>query len=434
MKLYNYPDRKIWPEICARPSLSAGNLEQTIGEILSAVKREGDAALRRFARKWDGKAPEEFRVSRQEIAEAAEMVPEDLKAAITLAAENIRAFHAAQRAEEPRVETMPGLTCWQKSLPLERVGLYIPGGSAPLFSTILMLAIPAQIAGCREIILCSPSNSAGGWHPAMLYTAGLLGLNQLYKIGGAQAIAAMAFGTESIPKVEKIFGPGNQYVTAAKQLVSREGVAIDLPAGPSEVLVIADDSAYPDFIAADLLAQAEHGPDSQVVLVCNNPDLIPAVRAALEKQLAELPRAEVARRALQNSRMVILPNLSDAFDFSNTYAPEHLILLLREPERWLDHIRHAGSVFVGHHTPESLGDYASGTNHTLPTNGYARAFSGVSLESFLKKITFQQATPAALRQIGPAVETMADAEDLLGHARAVRIRLTKSGKDADENI
>ncbi|HXB32234.1 MAG TPA: histidinol dehydrogenase, partial [Puia sp.] len=386
---------------------------------------EGDAAVRKYSLLFDQSAPVPAELNAAEIEAGAESVGGALKAAIRQAADNIRAFHGRQLRDEPVVETLPGVRCWRKAVAIEKVGLYIPGGSAPLFSTLLMLAIPATIAGCREIVLCSPPDSHGGLHPAILYAAKLVGVTRIVRVGGVQAIGAMAYGTETIPRVDKIFGPGNQYVTCAKQLVQLEGVAIDMPAGPSEVAVYADETAGPAFVAADLLSQAEHGGDSQVVLVSSSADIVERVVAEVGRQVDLLPRAEIARKALSGSRAFIVRNEEQAMALLNDYAPEHLILACREPERLAGAVINAGSVFLGHYSPESVGDYASGTNHVLPTNGHARAYSGVSVDSFVKKITFQQLTREGLEGIGATVMRMAEAEGLEAHARAVGIRLVQ---------
>ncbi|MCC7465925.1 MAG: histidinol dehydrogenase [Saprospiraceae bacterium] len=424
MKVYQYPLKALSNEILARPKASkrADLLAQTAA-ILDAVKKDGDVALQKFTWTFDGIETTQFRVSEAHIQGAEASLSLELKSAIQVAYQNIRLFHARQKVEEPPVETMPGVICWRKSVPVERVGLYIPGGSAPLFSTVLMLGVPAQLAGCREVVLCTPPDKKGAVHPAILYSARLCGIEKIYAIGGAQAIAAMAYGTATIPAVWKIFGPGNTWVTAAKQLVSIEGVAIDLPAGPSEVCVIADGSARAAFVAADLLSQAEHGPDSQVLLITDQAGLIPEVEKALEDQLKTLPRAEIAERALQNSRVILADDLQTAMDWANEYAPEHLILAVSNPEKWASEVVNAGSVFLGHYTPESAGDYASGTNHALPTDGFARGYAGVSLDSFLKKVTFQQITRQGLSLLGPAIQALAEAEGLEAHAKAVTIRL-----------
>ncbi len=418
-----FPGRSQWPALLARPIRSTQDLDSRVRPILEQVRAQGDQALLHFTEKFDQVALESLRVSPAEWKEAEAALSEELKAAIHQAKANIACFHAAQRETVTVIETMPGVTCWRKSLPIRRVGLYIPGGTAPLFSSILMLGIPAVLAGCESIVLCTPPDKQGHIQPAMLFAAQLLGITQVFKVGGAQAIAAMAFGTESIPQVDKIFGPGNQYVTAAKQLVSREGIAIDLPAGPSELCVVADKSADPAFVAADLLSQAEHGEDSQVLLVTDHLEIAHRVAVELDQQLKQLPRREVAAVALGHSRALVLRSREEVVALVNEYAPEHLILSVKDDEQMAEEITQAGSVFLGHFAPESAGDYASGTNHTLPTNGFARAYSGVSLDSFVKKVTFQKITPAGLQALGPIVEIMARAESLEAHARAVQIRL-----------
>ena len=403
--------------------MEAARLDQVVQGVIDEVAARGDEAVRAFTARFDGVELGDFRVSEAEIAAAEQSLDEELKAAIGLAQQNIEVFHQRQWEPIEQVETMPGVRCWRKSVPIEKVGLYIPGGTAPLFSSVLMLGVPASIAGCRERVLCTPPDKEGNVHPAILYTAAQVGVTQIFKIGGAQAIAAMAQGTKSVPAVYKIFGPGNQYVTTAKQLVSRRGVAIDMPAGPSEVLVYADESAHPEFVAADLLSQAEHGIDSQVVLVASSLTVAEAVQKAVSTQLKDLPRREIASAALDNSVAVVLESREKATALINTYAPEHLILAVEDAEEMGERIVNAGSVFLGHYTPESVGDYASGTNHTLPTDGYARNYSGVSLDSFIKKITFQELSRDGLANLGPAVQRMAEAEELMAHARAVEVRL-----------
>ncbi len=405
-----------------RPVLDTRSLEEKVAAIMAEVRRDGDTAVRKFSLAFDKSAPEVLELTAAEIAEGARGLDEALKTAIRKAAENITTFHELQLRHESSVETMPGVRCWRKSIGIEKVGLYIPGGTAPLFSTLLMLAIPAKLAGCREIVLCSPPDREGRLHPAILFAASLVGVTRVFKVGGVQAIAAMAYGTESIPAVYKIFGPGNQYVTCAKQLVQRDGLAIDMPAGPSEVAVFADGTAYPGFVAADLLSQAEHGADSQVVLVSTDPVMVENVLAMVEIQLNDLPRADIARHALLNSRAFIVRDAAQAMELLNEYAPEHLILACADAELLAEQVINAGSVFLGHYSPESVGDYASGTNHVLPTNGYARAYSGVSLDSFVKKITFQQLTREGLSGIGDTVRLMAEAEGLEAHAKAVILR------------
>jgi histidinol dehydrogenase len=419
------PDPATWPQLLQRPVMDTRSLEAGVMDILMAVQKEGDAALLRLTRAFDGVQLSTVAVSAEERKAACAMVSEDLREAIAVAQSNITRFHELQKNSVTVVETMPGVRCWRKSVPIEKVGLYIPGGTAPLFSTLLMLGIPATLAGCAAIVVCTPCDKAGQVHPVILYVADLLGITQIFKVGGAQAIGAMTFGTATIPKVAKIFGPGNQYVTCAKQLVATMGVAIDMPAGPSEVAVYADDTCDPAFVAADLLSQAEHGTDSQVLLVVSTPDLVPAVEAAITGQLRLLPRKDFAAAALHHSRCVVMPDRDAAFALLNAYAPEHLIIASDDALALSEKVINAGSVFIGHYAPESAGDYASGTNHTLPTNGYAQAYSGVSLDSFVKKITYQQLSPEGLALLGPAVETMAIAEGLYAHQQAVHIRLQK---------
>ncbi len=426
MRIVRYPSRSDYSSLLARPALDSSTLETRVREVLGDVKERGDAALMELTAKFDGVHLSRLELSDDEIQEAFTLVPESLVNAIKQAAANIRRFHEVQLQSPQVIETMPGIRCWRKSVGIEKVGLYIPGGTAPLFSTILMLGIPATIAGCKEIVLCSPPGKDGKLHPAILVAASLVGVTRIFKAGGSQAIAAMAFGTETIPKVFKIFGPGNQYVTCAKQLVQQAGVAIDMPAGPSEVAVFADDQANPDFIAADLLSQAEHGADSQVVLVTTDESMPEKVNASLEKQLQQLPRVGLAEKALANSLTVIVKDLDEAMDILNAYAPEHLILATDDAGAIAERVVNAGSVFIGHYTPESVGDYASGTNHTLPTNGYATAYSGVSVDAFVKKITFQELTAAGLHGIASTVVEMARAEGLDAHANAVTIRTQKN--------
>ncbi|WP_253406015.1 histidinol dehydrogenase [Pontibacter sp. HSC-36F09] len=423
MRKIEYPARADWQELAKRPTRNYEDLEAGIAQTFQLVQEQGDAALLELTQRYDGVKLTSFFATQEEIATAESELSAELKEAILQAYSNIQLFHAQQAEQPKQVETMPGVTCWRKSVPIDRVGLYIPGGTAPLFSTLLMLGVPAKLAGCPEVLLCTPPSKDGNIHPAIRYTASLLGIDKIAKVGGAQAIAAMAFGTESIPAVNKIFGPGNQYVTVAKQMLSKTGVAIDLPAGPSEVLVIADDSANPAFVAADLLSQAEHGADSQVVLLTTSAQLLSSVAQELQAQLEILPRKEFAAKALQNSLGILFGSVDEMLRFSNLYAPEHLILSINNFEEVLDDITNAGSVFLGNYSPESAGDYASGTNHTLPTNGYARAYSGVSLDSFVKKITFQHITPAGLQNIGKTIEVMAAAEGLEAHKNAVSIRL-----------
>ena len=418
-----YPDKARWLEILKRPGLNVESLFDTVRVILDRVKSEGDRAVLDYEVQFDKVRLDSLAVTEEEMQEAEGLIGEDLKAAIRLAKQNIETFHAAQRFEGKRVETQPGVTCWQKAVPIEKVGLYIPGGTAPLFSTVLMLAVPAKIAGCEEIVLCTPPGKDGKVHPAVLFAARVAGVGRIFKAGGVQAIGAMAYGTESVPRVYKIFGPGNQYVTAAKQLVSLRDVAIDMPAGPSEVEVLADETANPVFVAADLLSQAEHGVDSQAVLVTTSPELCRAVVKEVERQLALLPRREIAARSLENSKLIVARDMDEAIALTNAYAPEHLIIQTADYARVAGQVRNAGSVFLGPYASESAGDYASGTNHTLPTNGYARAYSGVSLDSFIRKITFQEITPEGLRRIGPAIMTMAANEHLDAHKNAVKVRM-----------
>ena len=421
--LIKYPDRNDWQEIVKRPVFENSSLEKTVGKILGKVKSKGDKAIRKYTKEFDGVKLKNLAVSRKEIEAAEKFLPQELKDAIQHAKSNIEKFHAAQLEEIKVVETMPGINCWRKSVAIEKVGIYIPGGSAALFSTVLMLAIPAAIAGCREIILCSPPSKEGTIAPAILYTAALCGVTKIFKAGGVQAIAGMAYGTETIPKLFKIVGPGNQYVTCAKQLIQKDGVAIDMPAGPSEVLVIADETAVPEFVAADLLSQAEHGADSQVVLLTTNETIAEKVQTCIQDQLKDLPRKKIAEKALANSKIVILNTIDEAIELSNLYAPEHLILACADPGNLKDKIISAGSVFIGNYSPESAGDYASGTNHTLPTNGYAAMYSGISIDSFVKKITFQQLSKDGLKEISNTVMQMAAAEGLDAHKNAVAIRL-----------
>lgn len=424
MEIVKYPSRAEWPALAKRPALDVTTLFDTVRTVLERVRQEGDAAVKAYEEQFDKVVLTDLRVSSEEVAEADQAVSEELKRAIQCAKANIERFHAAQRFQGVEVETTPGVRCWQKAMPIEKVGLYIPGGTAPLFSTVLMLAVPARIAGCREIVLCTPPDKATGKvHPTVLYAAKVAGVNKIFKAGGIQAIAAMAYGTESVPKVYKIFGPGNQYVTAAKQWVSLKEVAIDMPAGPSEVEVVADQTANPDFIAADFLSQAEHGVDSQAMLVTTAEALIEPVKEAIERQLARLPRREITEKALAHSRIVLLRDQQEVVDFTNLYAPEHLILQTADYAAIAQQVENAGSVFMGPYTPESAGDYASGTNHTLPTNGYAKAYSGVNLDSFIKKITFQEITSEGIRSLGETIRTMAEGEQLEAHRNAVTVRL-----------
>lgn len=423
MILISNPDKSQWPEMLKRPAMNTENLFDTVRSVIDRVKEEGDRAVLDYEEKFDKVVLASLAVSEEEQQEAENLVSEDLKAAIRLAKQNIETFHAAQRFEGKKVQTQPGVTCWQKAVAIEKVGLYIPGGTAPLFSTVLMLAVPAKIAGCKEIVLCTPPGRDGKVHPAVLFAAKVAGVNRIFKAGGIQAIAAMAYGTESVPKVYKIFGPGNQYVTAAKQLVSLRDVAIDMPAGPSEVEVLADETANPAFVAADLLSQAEHGVDSQAMLITTSVELQQAVKVEVERQLALLPRKEIAEKSLANSKLIVVDSMEEAIELTNAYAPEHLIIETKDYLSVAERIVNAGSVFLGSLTPESAGDYASGTNHTLPTNGYAKAYSGVSLDSFIRKITFQEIKPEGLNIIGPAIELMAANEQLDAHKNAVSVRL-----------
>lgn len=424
-----FPPKETWSGLCKRPLLDTPNMEKPVRAILSRVKTEGDKAIREYSKQFDRVETDDLRVTPAEIKGAARQVPENLKKAIDRAKTNIEIFHKAQVCDTQIIETMKGVRCWRRNVPVEKVGLYIPGGSAPLFSTVLMLAVPASIAGCKRVILCTPPEQSGTISPVLLYTAGICGITEIYKAGGAQAIGAMAYGTETIPRVDKIFGPGNQYVTKAKGIVQAEGVAIDMPAGPSEVLVIADDTANPAFIASDLLSQAEHGPDSQVVLVTDSSSLMEKVKREVDTQLQTLPRKSIAGHSLLNSLAILMNDLDECMEFSNKYAPEHLIINTKNAPGLAGKVINAGSVFLGSYSCESAGDYASGPNHTLPTNGFAKTFSGVSVDSFVKKITFQELTAEGISKIGPAVELMADAEGLAGHRNAVTIRLKSIKND-----
>ncbi|WP_304252437.1 histidinol dehydrogenase [Parabacteroides gordonii] len=423
MEVIKYPSREDWASLAKRPALDVTTLFDTVRTVLDEVRLEGDTAVKRYEEKFDKVRLADLQVSEAEIQEARELVSEDLKQAIRTAKNNIEKFHASQRFTGQKVETTSGVTCWQKAVAIEKVGLYIPGGTAPLFSTVLMLAVPAHIAGCKEIVLCTPPNKEGKVHPAILFAAETAGVSKIFKAGGIQAIAAMAYGTESVPKVYKIFGPGNQYVTAAKQLVSLKDVAIDMPAGPSEVEVIADETANPDFIAADFLSQAEHGADSQAILVTSCEGIVAPVIKAIQEQLSKLSRKEITEKALEHSRIIVLKDELEVIDFTNAYAPEHLIIQTANYSHIAGQIENAGSVFMGPYTPESAGDYASGTNHTLPTNGYAKAYSGVNLDSFIKKITFQEITAEGIKNLGGTIQIMAAGEQLDAHRNAVTIRL-----------
>lgn len=425
MQIIRYPSKEDWAGITERPAIENGMLRKQVGKIIADVKKNGDRSLKRYSKKFDGVDLKQIAVGQHEIIAAENNVSLSLKAAINVAIENIKRFHTQQVEEIKKIETMEGVQCWRRPTPMKRVGLYIPGGSAPLFSTVLMLGLPAQIAGCSEVVLCTPPSKDGSIHPAILYAAHHVGVNEIYRCGGAQAVAAMAYGTGSIKKVDKIFGPGNQYVTAAKQLVQMDGIAIDMPAGPSEVCVLADATANADFVAADLLSQAEHGPDSQVLLVTNDASLIERTIKSLQIQLGLLERKEIASKALENSKAVLMKDMDDAMALVNDYAAEHLIIASDNAHQYGDKVINAGSVFLGNYTPESAGDYASGTNHTLPTNGYARAYSGVSVDSFVKKITFQQISKQGIQNIGKTIITMAEAEGLDAHANAVKIRLNQ---------
>ncbi len=429
MKTFLLPEKEIWDDLCRRPEMGREDLDSIVREILLRVKTEGDKGVKYFSEKFDGISQNSLKVQPQELQVAERYISGKLKDAIQKAKENIGKFHSAQLIKEPVIETSKGVKCWRKSVAIEKVGLYIPGGSAPLFSTLLMLGIPAKLAGCNEIIVCTPPGKDGNIDPVILYTAQLLGINKIFKAGGAQAVAAMAFGTETIPKVYKIFGPGNQYVTKAKELVQQDGIAIDMPAGPSEVLVIADNIADPRFVAADLLSQAEHGPDSQVVMLTSDRKLIEIVRSEVYKQLELLPRKEIAFKSLEKSQLILLPTLEDCIDFSNLYAPEHLIINTSTAASVADKIVNAGSVFIGSFSCESAGDYASGTNHTLPTNAYAKSYSGVSVESFIKKISFQEINAEGIKDLGPVIEILAEAESLTGHKNAVSLRLKSLEND-----
>lgn len=425
MNKYINPEVEKWPELLSRPTFSNDEIVPKVQSVLEAVRTQGDKALKEFTQKFDGISLDSLQVTDKEFNEALESIDNDLKSAIGQAASNIERFHSEQLPKVIRTETTPGVNCWQKAVPIQNVGLYIPGGSAPLFSTVLMLAIPARIARCPEVILCTPPDKNGKVNPAILYVAKMTGVNRVYKVGGAQAIAAMAFGTESVTKVDKIFGPGNQFVTTAKQLVSSQGIAIDMPAGPSEVMVVVDKDTPAAFAAADLLSQAEHGADSQVILLSDSQEKIDEIEKETYAQLKKLSRKETAEKALQNSRLIYFCVKKELIAFMNAYAAEHLILSVADAEDLANYVTQAGSVFIGNYTPESAGDYASGTNHTLPTNGFARAFSGVNMDSFMKKITYQNITEEGLRNIGPTIEIMAQAESLDAHKNAVTVRLNK---------
>lgn len=423
-KIYN-PNRADWQAVLKRPTQTVAHIEQKVNTIFSAVQKEGDYAIKMYTKEFDKVALDSLQVSEVEILEAKALVSIALKDAIQLAKTNIETFHKAQITAKIEMETVKGVRCWQEKRPIQKVGLYIPGGTAPLFSTILMLAVPAAIAGCQEIVMCSPPNEEGKIHPAILYTADLCGVTQIFKVGGIQAIASMTFGTESIPQVYKIFGPGNQYVTVAKQIATKYGVAIDMPAGPSELLVVADDTADAAFVASDLLSQAEHGVDSQVLLVSTSEEMIDAVEKEVEKQIEKLPRKEIAQKAIDNSKLIYVVDDRTAIDLINEYGPEHYIVCVKNEDFYVENTINAGSVFIGNYTPESAGDYASGTNHTLPTNGYAKQYSGVNLDSFMKSMTFQKITEEGIKRIGSAIEIMAEAEGLQAHKNAVTLRLER---------
>jgi len=423
MEEFIHPMKEDWKALLARPTASYEELESLVSQVFLQVQKEGDKAVAAYTQQFDKTTLDNMAVSQKEIAAATSRVSDELKQSIQLAKANIEAFHKAQQTQTVAVETQPGVKCWQEKRPIQKVGLYIPGGSAPLFSTILMLAIPAQIAGCEEIILCSPPDKEGNLPDVVLYTAQLCGVTKIFKVGGIQAIAAMTFGTATIPAVYKLFGPGNQYVTVAKQWATRYNMAIDMPAGPSELLVVADQSAHPAYVAADLLSQAEHGPDSQVILVTTEKSILAKVQEEIKKQLAVLPRKEIAEKAIANSKMIVFENDDLAIDFINQYGPEHYIICMEKEDLYVSAIQNAGSVFVGNYTPESAGDYASGTNHTLPTNGYAKQYSGVNLDSFLKQMTFQKISAEGIQDIGPTIEAMAHAEGLQAHKNAVTLRL-----------
>ena len=423
MKVIRYPERAEWTSLLERPHIDMTALYATVNTVLTDVRTRGDRAVLDYEEKFDRVSLSSLQVTEAEMEAAEQLVPEELKDALRQAERNIATFHEAQRFQGKKIETAPGVVCWQKAVPIEKVGLYIPGGTAPLFSTVLMLAVPARLAGCREIVLCTPPDREGRVNPAILYAARLAGVHRIFKAGGVQAIGAMAYGTETVPKVYKIFGPGNQYVMAAKQQVSLHEVAIDMPAGPSEVLVVADEKANPVFVAADLLSQAEHGADSQVLLVTTSDRMLERVREEVQVQLEKLPRRELAVRSLEHSKLILVHSMEEAMELANAYAPEHLILEVEDYTSLAEKVVNAGSVFMGAYTPESAGDYASGTNHTLPTSGYARAYSGVNLDSFVRKITFQDLSPEGIRNIGPAIEKLASGEQLDAHKNAVTLRL-----------
>jgi histidinol dehydrogenase len=426
MKIIKCPSKKEWPKFIERPSVQQDQLFSLVNEIFSEIQKDGDRAIIKFSQIYDKVELKNLHVNDKQLNDSLKNVSEELQEAIELAKFNIEKFHSTQQEKKQPIETTKGVTCWRESRPIDKVGIYIPGGSAPLFSTVLMLGIPAKIAGCSEIVLCSPPDKKGEINPAILFAAKLVGVTKIFAVGGIQAVGAMTFGTKSIPKVDKIFGPGNQFVTAAKQVAQNHGVAIDMPAGPSELLVIADDSCVPEFVAADLLSQAEHGADSQVILLSDNEKIIEKILKQIELQIKDLPRKDIAQKALQNSKCIALNSIQECIDFSNLYAPEHLIIAVKKYSDYTDKINNAGSVFLGNYSCESAGDYASGTNHTLPTNGYARNYSGVSLDSFVKKITFQELNENGIKAIGPAIEILAEAEQLMAHKNAVSIRLKNS--------
>lgn len=423
MKKILYPGKEQWDSLTERPTLSYSDIEETVKLIFKEVQQKGNSAVKKYTSFFDGIQLDELEVNDAEIEKAVNQLPEELKQAITIAKENITQFHAMQKKSKQEIETMEGVNCWIENKPIQKVGLYIPGGSAPLFSTVLMLAVPAKIAGCQEIVLCTPPDKEGNINPAILYAANLCGVTKIYKVGGIQAIAAMTFGTETIDKVYKIFGPGNQFVTVAKQVATQYNVAIDMPAGPSELLVFADNTANAEFVASDLLSQAEHGPDSQVILVTTSEKILSSIQKEVKKQLEALPRKTIAAQAIENSKLIVVKDINEAIEFINLYAPEHFIVCSQDEEFFIDSIYNAGSVFIGNYTPESAGDYASGTNHTLPTNGYAKNYSGVNLQSFMKSITFQKISPKGIQNIGKTIEIMANAEGLDAHKNAVTLRL-----------
>ncbi|KJJ38033.1 histidinol dehydrogenase [Aequorivita vladivostokensis] len=430
-KIYN-PKFETWPEILKRPTQAIADIEATVNDIFSEIKLKGDSAVKKYTQLFDGISLKNLSVSEKEISAAEKNVSEELKEAINLAKANIEKFHHAQKTERITVETTEGVSCWQEKRAIQKVGLYIPGGSAPLFSTVLMLAIPANIAGCKEIVLCTPPDKNGKINPAILYTAKLCGVTKIFKIGGIQAIGAMTFGTASVPSVYKLFGPGNQFVTVAKQIATKHGVAIDMPAGPSELLVFADETANPAFVASDLLSQAEHGADSQVILVTTSEKLLISVEKEVVKQMASLSRKSIAEKVIENSKLILVENNTQAINLINEYGPEHFIVVSKEEDFFVENIQNAGSVFIGNYTPESAGDYASGTNHTLPTNGFAKQYSGVNLDSFLKSMTFQKISAKGIQNIGKSIETMAEAEGLQAHKNAVTLRLESLNNKTDE--